>query len=161
MYNSLFGAITLFLSLFTLTLATADHAANSKLTVRQEPAQQPLIECAAYERIANLSTIGSNSTYRSAFYSRSTTGSMYDNRMFSEAIAALPALTANQQLNEQCGNKTTIAFEGAMSNYSNPDNRIVAQFSGIVPEGIKAGPEVVVIVGGIVLLFGGVWSFMP
>lgn len=83
---------------------------------------------------------------------------MYDNRMFSEAILALPALTADAALNERCGNLTEVALAEAEANFT---RAVVAQFEGIVVEGIKAGPEVMVIVGAVVVLFFGVWCFMP
>lgn len=169
--------------IFTLGEATpTHHALGSHLVIRQTQEnvpQAPLANdpsCVTYSLTANLSTVGSNSSYRSAFYARSRSGSMfvllltlppyppsnpnhrYDNRMFSAAIASLPKLTSDVALNSRCGNLTTVALREAERNLT---LGTVLQFGGIVPEGIKAGPEVVVIVGGVVLLFFGVWSFMP
>lgn len=159
--------ILLFLSLYSAQLSLAapnQYAAGPKLTVRQTSDVNPQTTltdtaCLDYSRIANLSTVGANSSYRSPFYARSTTGSMYDNRMFSSAILALPKLTADVALNAKCGNLTEVALVEAERNLT--EFKVVLQFGNIVPEGIKAGTEVVVIVSGIVLLFFGVWSFMP
>lgn len=149
---------TLLLTLtFFLTLTTATSS-GAVLTPRQLQTALTDPTCLSYSRTANLSTIGKNSTYRSAFYARSLSGSMYDNRMFSEAILAIPALTADQALNDRCGNLTEVALAEAEANFT---RAVVAQFDGIVVEGIKAGPEVVVIVSAVVVLFFGVWSFMP
>lgn len=149
---------TLLLALTLLVTLSSAYAEGPTLTPRQAQAALTDPSCQSYSRTANLSTIGKNSTYRSAFYSRSLSGSMYDNRMFSEAILAIPALTADQALNNLCGNLTEVALTEAEANFT---RATVAQFDGIVVEGIKAGPEVMVIVGAVVVLFFGVWSFMP
>ncbi|KAF2743383.1 hypothetical protein M011DRAFT_372651, partial [Sporormia fimetaria CBS 119925] len=127
------------------------------LTPRQNTpttAQTPLLSCLDYSRIANLSTVGSNSSYRSPFYHLSKTGSMYDNQMFSAAIAALPPLMMDVQLNARCGNLSQVAIVEAARNLT---NGTVLQFDGVPVMGIKAGVEVVVIVSAIVVLFFGVW----
>ena len=140
MYTRILAALTLLLT-FTSTLAQTNAP-----------------QCLEYSRIANLSTIGANSSYRSIFLASSSVGSMYDAKMFSAAIAALPALTANQQLNSQCGNLTTVAVTEAATNLT---KGVVAQFTGVKPGTIRAGPELLAIVGVVLVVFLGTWSFMP
>lgn len=146
--------LLLFSAFLGLTLAAPKASPAAVLQVRQS-APDP---CITYSITANLSTIGSNTTYRSIFYSRSMTGTMYDNAMFKNAMLALPAMTKDVALNRQCGNLTDVAFNEAMRNFT---QKIVGPFTEVAPEGIKAGPEVIVIVGGIMLMFSAVWSFMP
>lgn len=154
MRNSFFTNVILILSVFYTVSIAGPEPQGAVLTVRQN-APDP---CVNYDRIANLSTIGKNSSYRSAFLSKSSVGTMYDGKMFTEAILALPALTADVALNQQCGNRTQVALDEAAKNFT---QGIVGPFSGIVAEGIKAGPEVIIIVGVIMLLFSMVWSFQP
>jgi len=78
--------------------------------------------------------------------------------MLNAAIAKLPALTTNATLNKACGNLTTVALTEAEKNFT---KGVVAQFTGIKPEGIKAGPEVAIIVAFVVFSICGVAMFAP
>ncbi|KAF2189124.1 hypothetical protein K469DRAFT_563005 [Zopfia rhizophila CBS 207.26] len=158
MHNSLLTNIIL-LSLFHTAVIAAPDKYAAVLTVRQTSAPTDP-QCLDYARTANLSTIGANSTYRSAFLQASPVGTIFNAQMLNAAILKLPALTGDEALNQACGNLTTIALAEAERNFT---VGIVAQFSGLVgnPQEIKAGPELLPIVGLIILIFGGVWSFMP
>ncbi|OCK81931.1 hypothetical protein K432DRAFT_350075 [Lepidopterella palustris CBS 459.81] len=159
MHHSLLTNIILLLSLFHTAVIAAPKTYAAVLAVRQTSAPTDT-QCLDYARTANLSTIGANSTYRSAFLQASRVGTIINGRMLDAAILKLPALTGNEALNQACGNLTTVAFTEAERNFT---MGIVAQFSGLVgnPQTIKAGPELVPIMGLIVFIFGGVWSFMP
>ncbi|KAF2871450.1 hypothetical protein BDV95DRAFT_594560 [Massariosphaeria phaeospora] len=158
MRNSFFTNMLFLLSVISAVALAAPEMHAAVLTVRQAPAD-PVAQCAVYERTANLSTIGGNSTYRGTFFSLSRVGTMYDARMFDQAILALPAMTADPALNQACPNWTEIAIREAASNFT---RGTVLQFSGIPPSaGIKAGPEVIFIVGFIMVLLGLVWSTAP
>jgi hypothetical protein len=150
-YTSLLANIILLLSAF-LGVAFAQQEVAGVSTGNSSPA------CLEYAMTANLSTTGANSSYRAAFLIASPVGTLSNQRMLSAAQAKLPALTSNRSLNEMCGNLTTIAFVEAEKNFT---KGIVAQFENVKPTGIRSGPEVLVIVGGIMLFFSGVWSFMP
>lgn len=158
MYSSFFTKVFLLLSFLCTTGLAASDKPFAVLTVRQS--DPTATQCLDYATTANLSTIGANSTYRSAFLQMSPLGSLANAKVLNAAIAKLPALTRDQTLNDQCGNLTTVAFTEAANNFS---QGIVGPFSGLVgnPQAIKAGPEVVIIVGGIILMFSCVWSFMP
>ncbi|OAG10048.1 uncharacterized protein CC84DRAFT_1081627 [Paraphaeosphaeria sporulosa] len=113
--------------------------------------------CLDYSITANMSTISANSSYRSAFMQKAPVGTIITSRMLNAAQAKLPALTANVALNQQCGNLTELALTEAANNFT---KGIVAQFSTEgLPVGIKAGPEVLVVVGCICALFSVVWVF--
>ncbi|KAF9694615.1 hypothetical protein EKO04_007437 [Ascochyta lentis] len=157
MLSALLTNLFLFLSLLHLSAAVPRHpVAAVQLTVRQvsaTPSQADL--CLDYERTANISTIGANGTYRTVLLQKSSTGTIYNARMMDAAIAKLPKLTADTILNTACGNWTDIALRKAAKNFTLGK---VAQFSTEgLPVGIRAGPEVVGIVGAIVTLFSIVW----
>jgi hypothetical protein len=143
--------ITLLLTLLTLTLANPSPPSL-------HPRQADNNLCTEYTRIANLSTIGSNSSYRSIFLSQSSVGSMYDAKMFTAAMNALPPMMMDKGLNDRCGNATATAIAEAERNLT---KGIVAQFEGVKPGTIKAGWELMVIVGVVIMIFVGTWGFMP
>lgn len=159
MHNSLLTNILLLLSLFHTAVIAAPDKYAAVLAVRQTSAPTDP-QCIDYARTANLSTIGANSTYRSAFLQASPVGTMFEAKILDAATLKLPALTRDEALNQACGNLTTIALTEAERNFT---MGIVAQFSGLVgnPQAIKAGPELVLIMGLILFVFGGVWIFMP
>ena len=77
--------------------------------------------------------------------------------MLNAAQAKLPKLTADVALNQQCGNLTELAFTEAANNFT---KGIVAQFTTEgLPVGIKAGPELILIVIAICTIFSIVWIF--
>jgi hypothetical protein len=157
MHSSLIANIILLLSILGFVAAEADRPA-AKLEVRQTsvtPTQQQL--CMDYEWTANMSTIGKNGSYRTVLLQKSNVGTIYNARMMDAAIKKLPALTADKTLNDECGNKTQIALVEAEKNYT---QGIVAQFDVVgLPVGIKAGPEVIFVVGAIAMIFSMVWVF--
>lgn len=159
-----FAPLLLLLSALQLAVAAVDEPA-AQLEVRQTTdttddtttSSSAGDACLDYALTANMSVVGSNSSYRSVFLAKSNVGTIINSRMFSAAIAKLPALTADTQLNSQCGNLTAVALAEAEKNLT---QGIVAQFTTEgLPAGIKAGPELVVIVAVICAIFSGVWIF--
>jgi hypothetical protein len=143
--------ILLLLSL--LSLATAANLSARQVSATPTPAEL----CLDYEWTANMSTIGANGSYRTVLLQKSNVGTIYNARMMDAAIRKLPALTADPMLNARCGNKTEIALAEAEKNFT---MGIVAQFTTEgLPVGIYAGPEVVVIVGAVSIIFSLVWVF--
>lgn len=157
MYTNLLTKIFLLLAAFNLVSARA-NLPGAKLEVRQvsaTPSQAQL--CLDYEITANMSTVGANGSYRTVVMQKANVGTIYSARMMDAAIKKLPALTADPVLNKECGNWTEIAFREAAVNFT---QGIVAQYTTEgLPVGIKAGPEVVAIVGAISILFSVVWVF--
>ncbi|KAJ4351738.1 uncharacterized protein N0V89_007081 [Didymosphaeria variabile] len=156
----LFASLLVALSVFQVAMGASDKFPAAVLVQRQTnplPTTQVGDPCLDYSVTANMSTISANSSYRAAFMQKAPVGTIITARMLNAAQAKLPALTADVALNQQCGNLTQLAVTEAANNFS---NNIVAQFSTEgLPVGIKAGPEVLVIVGAICALFSIVWVF--
>ena len=160
MLSLLFTPLLLLLSLLHLSTAISvpgpQPSAPEVLSVRQvsaTPSQADL--CLDYERTANMSTIGANSSYRTVLMQKSNVGTISNARMMDAAIKKLPALTADAALNSNCGNKTEIALREAERNFT---MGIVAQFTTEgLPVGIVAGPLVLGICGSIATLFSIAW----
>ncbi|KAF2259781.1 hypothetical protein CC78DRAFT_548020 [Lojkania enalia] len=158
MHRSFLTNIVLLLSVFF----TVGLAAQDKFVVVQRQSAEPVYspsapECIEYATTANLSTIGTNSTYRGLYLRASPVGTIANARMFSAAQARLPAMMMDPALNGRCGNLTDLALKQAEANLT---QGIVAQFNKLPAPGIKAGPEVLAVVGVVVLVFTGTWSFM-
>jgi hypothetical protein len=165
MHSSILTSILIALSVFHLAAAGPNPVPvrpgsllNTKLKVRQVSATpSPADLCLDYERTANMSTVGANGSYRTVVMQKANVGTLTSARMMDAAIAKLPALTADADLNSRCGNWTEIALVEAEKNFT---QGIVAQFTTEgLPVGIYAGPQVLVIVGAIATLFSIVWVF--
>jgi hypothetical protein len=162
MHSSILAKIIFFLSVLHLAVAAASEnkaeVPAAKLEARQvsvTPSQADL--CLDYERTANMSTIGANSTYRTVLMQKSNVGTIYNARMMDAAIAKLPALTADQTLNSVCGNWTEIALKEAEANFT---QGIVAQFTTEgLPVGIYAGPVLIPIFMACCAIMSIVWVF--
>jgi hypothetical protein len=145
------------------------------LEVRQAPAAPPVVAgpgntltpaCFDYSLTANYSTIGANSTYRSTYLQLSPLGSIPVQRMLNAHMKKLPPMTANANLNRDCGNWTTIAFVEGEKNFTDKAINGVGGLTGLDKLGnpqsiVRAGPELIAILGVVLLLFHGVWCFMP
>lgn len=131
-------------------LATPTKPGSIKIVARQAaPAATPGsvlstdLACLQYSRIANLSAIGTNSSYRTAFIESSPLGTLQNMAMLNGAMASLPVLTADAALNQACGNLTTIATEQAAINFT---QGIVAQFTFTGnPSSVVNGPIMIVV----------------
>jgi len=157
MLSTLFTNILLLLSILHLSAAVPGPKPSlAQVQARQVPVTPSQAElCLDYERTANMSTIGANGTYRTVLLQKSSTGTIYNARMMDAAIAKLPKLTADTILNTACGNWTAIALREAERNFT---LGVVAQFTTEgLPVGIKAGPEVLGVVGAIATLLSIVW----
>lgn len=153
----LLASLFVLLSVFHIAIAAPEKYPAIELLVRQDTAAAPANPCADYSMTANMSVISANSSYRTAFMQKAPVGTIITARMLNAAQAKLPALTADTQLNSQCGNLTAVALAEAEKNFT---QGIVAQFTTEgLPVGIKAGPEVILIVGAITSLMSAVWVF--
>ncbi|EON95648.1 putative metal tolerance protein 3 protein [Phaeoacremonium minimum UCRPA7] len=155
MQNSLLAHVLLSLSVFQAVLAVSVPADAPEIVARQTAAvgtgSMPL-QCMEYSRIANLSTIGANSSYRAPFMAASPVGTSINAAMLDAAIAKLPAMTKDQALNDMCGNLTTVALTEAERNLT---LRTVAQFDNVPAITVDNGLAVVfTTVMGIVLICG-------
>jgi hypothetical protein len=96
--------------------------------------------CLQYSTIANLSIVGSNATYRSAYLIASPEGSDPARAPLDAAMLELPKFQFNKTINDECGNLTTLAFDSAATNFT---NGIVLQFKiGAVNSAVQLGGSV-------------------
>ncbi|KAF2702790.1 hypothetical protein K504DRAFT_452140 [Pleomassaria siparia CBS 279.74] len=154
MHSTLLTTLALCLTLFNLSLAKTINT-GAILTTRQTTGADP---CLDYSITATHAIIGTNTTYRAAYYALSNVGTLYDARMLDAAIAKLPSLKTDVALNAQCGNQTEIKTAEAATNFT---MGIVGPFSGVQPLVLNAGPIVVVVVALICGIFGATWMLMP
>jgi basic membrane lipoprotein Med (substrate-binding protein (PBP1-ABC) superfamily) len=109
------GSIVLLLScLSSSILASPIEAATHPLAVRQAATTS----CAEYSMIANYSTIGTNSSYRSAFMQASPQGGDPTTAILDGATKKLPTVKFDKALNDNCGNLTTLAVKEAEVNFT-------------------------------------------
>lgn len=124
----------LLLALFALqvtasVLAKPQLANRNFIAARQEEDLQ--VSCEEYGRLVNLSTIGTNSTFRSAFIQASPDGTRHSGNILDEATAKYTelALINDTKLNDNktgCGNLTELAIAEAPANFT---KGIVGPFS--------------------------------
>jgi len=141
--------ILVFLAMFT-TIASAS-AIYSPINLnffipRQE---QTNTTCAEYSTIANLSTVGSNSTYRAAYLAASPQGGYPARAPLDTAEKELPNLQFDTALNTACGNLTEIAIKGAATNFT---NGVVLQFKVNSAVQFGAGASGVAMIAGMVVV---------
>ncbi|KIW18551.1 hypothetical protein PV08_02839 [Exophiala spinifera] len=151
-----FGLLLLVLSLLSLTTAAATLSPPLHLLdARQSSSSANSPDCESYSRIANFSVVGANATYRAAYLAASPEGSDPARAPLDQAELQLPNLQFNATLNRECGNLTTIAFEGAESNFT---NGIVLQFkvnaAGTLRAGAIGGMGMVVVAAMLTLTVG-------
>lgn len=126
------------------TSTASTITAGSRLTEAQA--------CAQYSRIANLSVIGANSSYRAAFLDSSPDGTLNNAAMMNKAIADHLTLIFDTELNAVCGNSSEIAIKEAAVNFT---QNIVAQFTFVGnPSSIEVGPIIAIITGVCLMVFG-------
>ncbi|KAK8016400.1 hypothetical protein PG993_014589 [Apiospora rasikravindrae] len=170
-----FTPVTLFyllLSLLSLQVAAESVDIVDGLAARQAPGGgggapaggqagglvPTVVSCAEYSRIANLTIIGKNSTYRAAFLRSGPFGTDQMSGMVDQAAVLLPPLTLDKTLNAQCGNSTAIALAGAEANFT---QGIVADFTIAEAPGIGVeGFTTMIIVTVITIFMGLVWMTM-
>jgi hypothetical protein len=111
--------------------------------------------CENYSKVANLSTIGLNSTYRAAFLRSAPMGTDAASSILDTQSPKLMGMMFDKNLNDQCGNLSAIALTEAANNFT---KGIVADLSIQPAPGIGViGPETPLVVITIVLLFGGMF----
>ncbi|KAH8808622.1 hypothetical protein F5884DRAFT_858149 [Xylogone sp. PMI_703] len=107
---SLLTSLVILLSLFYTPVASG--------LVLHRRAGADTTSCTTYSRIANLTTISTNTTYRAAFLRSAPMGTFMAASTLDKDASQLPVLQMDAQLNEQCGNLTTIAIDSAATNFT-------------------------------------------
>lgn len=127
------------------------------LSPRQSPSANALLNpiCENYSKVANLSTIALNSTYRAAFLRSAPMGTDAASSILDTQSPKLMALMFDQNVNQLCGNLSAIALTEAANNFT---NGIVADLVIQDAPGVGViGPETPLVVIAIVMMFGGVF----
>lgn len=115
-------------------------------------------QCLEYSRIANFSSIGSNTTLRSAFIQASPVGTKSNLNMLAAAVAALPPLTLNAALNQACGNLTTVAAVEVDRNFS--QGNIAGFRTSLTPDAVENGWPVIFSTVFCLVVMCVPWMFM-
>lgn len=148
------------LLLFVLSTAMLASAAaisenrSGRIEIRQSAGTllNQVQACTQYSRVANLSVIGANSTYRAAFLESSPDGTLGNAALLNKAILDNVNLALDPALNQACGNSTAIAITEAANNFT---KNVVAQFTFVGnPSAIIVGPIIAVVSGLALLVFG-------
>jgi hypothetical protein len=150
--------VVLLLSVLHISIAVAVDAGLDDvqaLAPRQSPTANALFSpiCLNYGMVANLSTIGLNSTYRAAFLRSAPMGTDAASSILDTQSPKLPALMKDVNLNQQCGNLSQVAIVEAANNFS---RGIVSEFAIQEAPGVGVdGAEVPITVGLVLLVMGG------
>ncbi|EPE27893.1 hypothetical protein GLAREA_04684 [Glarea lozoyensis ATCC 20868] len=91
---------------------------SSSVSASPIEARQAVTSCTEYSMIANYSTIGTNSSYRSAFMQASPQGADPTTAILDGATKKLPTVKFDKSLNDNCGNLTTLAVQQAEVNFT-------------------------------------------
>jgi hypothetical protein len=147
-HSSPITSLLLLSILATVIDARTIYSPTNLLHARQQQTDQTI--CAEYSRIANLSIVAANATYRAAYLQASTEGTDPTTAPLDAALAQLPNFQFNTTVNKECGNLTELAIEGAATNFT---NGVVLQenINSAVPTGASAmGMAVImaIVVGG-------------
>lgn len=125
--------------------ANANAANDPNLGMTVMPAT-----CLEYSRVANYSTIGTNSTYRASFQQASPHGTDQASGILDSATAKLPDFKFNAAINARCGNLSQVAVAGAEANFT---QGIVAEFRiSAASPGLRGGLGMMV--AGLVVAVG-------
>ena len=97
-------------------IATEDLGAENTPRFAARQTTTPTVSCLEYATVANLSTIGTNSTFRAAFLQASPSGTDKSAGILDGATTQLKTMIDDEALNSQCGNATAIAIQQAPIN---------------------------------------------
>ncbi|KAI1447786.1 hypothetical protein F5Y02DRAFT_378522 [Annulohypoxylon stygium] len=116
MFRTSFKFLVLLLSICNIAVAQAEalDALVPRQSASANAANSPI--CQNYARVANLSTVGLNSTYRAAFLRSSNLGTFDARAILDVESPKLMGLMMDVQLNQQCGNLSQVAIDGAAAN---------------------------------------------
>lgn len=155
MFRTPFTLLVLALSIFHVSIASVADVDNAPaLEPRQSAGSDPTAPaCQEYAIVANLSTVGLTPDYRAAWLRSSPLGTDAASSILDTQSPKLDAMKFDTALNAQCGNLTTIATEGAATNFT--ENTVlglpIKEIFGADPAGF-ATPFVSVL---IILVMGG------
>lgn len=133
MFRTPFTILVLALSIFHVSIAST--VADGDIAAALPPALEPRQSaggagavanaaaasspaCQEYAIVANLSTVGLTPDYRAAWLRSSPLGTDAASSILDTQSPKLDAMKLDAALNAQCGNLTTVATEGAATNFT-------------------------------------------
>lgn len=155
MFRTPFSFLVLLLSIFNIAVAQADGAQD--LAPRQSPSANAALTpiCQNYAKVANLSTVALNSTYRAAFLRSAPMGTFTSINILDTEKPKIMAMMMDAQLNQACGNLTQIAIDGAAANLT---AGTVLGLPILEAPGVDVGNAAMPIVTiAIFMMMGGTW----
>ena len=114
----------LFFLFILASVTTALYSPVNLLTPRQQQVDQSI--CDEYSTVANLSIVAANNTYRAAYLQASAEGTDQARAPLDDALARNLIFNSSTQVNDECGNLTQVALEGAETNFT---QGVVLQFN--------------------------------
>ncbi|KAI1143129.1 hypothetical protein F5Y05DRAFT_143478 [Hypoxylon sp. FL0543] len=142
---------------FLVLLLSICSIAVAELEPRQSPSANAVNSpiCQNYARVANLSTVALNATYRAAFLRSSSMGTFAARSILDVESPKLMGMMMDAQLNQQCGNLSQVALDGAAANLTQGTvlGLTILDAPGVVPD----SPAMPIVQIAIFLLMGGTW----
>ncbi|KAI1407028.1 hypothetical protein F5Y13DRAFT_142117 [Hypoxylon sp. FL1857] len=142
---------------FLVFLLSICSVAVAQLEPRQSPSANAINSpvCQNYARVANLSTVALNATYRAAFLRSSSMGTFAARSILDVESPKLMGMMMDQKLNQQCGNLSQVALDGAAANLTqgNVLGLTILDAPGVTPD----SPAMPIVQVAIFLLMGGTW----
>ncbi|KAI0381756.1 hypothetical protein F5Y04DRAFT_254283 [Hypomontagnella monticulosa] len=155
MFRSPFNFLVFLLSICSIAVAQDDTVAA--LAPRQSPSADAINSpvCQNYAIVANFSTVALNSTYRAAFLRSSSMGTFAAINVIDSQKPMYMDMMFDQALNQQCGNLSQIALDGAEKNLT---EGVVLGLQILEAPGVTPGSAAMPIVQiAIFILMGGTW----
>ncbi|KAI2603730.1 hypothetical protein GGR54DRAFT_455747 [Hypoxylon sp. NC1633] len=155
MFRTPFSFFVLLLSLCSIAVAQADG--TNGLAPRQSPSANAATQqvCQQYATVANLSTVALNSTYRAAFLRSTQMGTFAAISILDTEKPKLMGMMMDAKLNQECGNLSQIAIDGAALNLT---QGTVLGLPILAAPGIDpASPVAPILFAAIFFIFGGTW----
>ncbi|KAI1774438.1 hypothetical protein F4818DRAFT_419933 [Hypoxylon cercidicola] len=155
MLRTPFSLLVLLLSICNIAVAQADVV--QALAPRQSPSAAALASpiCQNYAMVANISTVALNSTLRAAFIRSAPMGTSASIKILDTEKPKIMSMMMDPQLNQQCGNLTQIAIDGAGANLT---MGMVLGLPILEAPGVDPGDVAMPIVSIVIfLVMGGTW----
>ncbi|KAI1104082.1 hypothetical protein F4804DRAFT_308192 [Jackrogersella minutella] len=156
MFRTPFKLLVLLLSICNIAVANAADSLAPRQSPSAAAAASPI--CQNYAMVANLSTVALNTTYRAAFLRSSSLGTFDARAILDVQSPKFMGMMMDVQLNQQCGNLSQVAIDGAAANLTAGTvlGLTIQEAPGVPPDSV-AMPLVQI---AIFLLMGGTWLCM-
>ncbi|KAI0834099.1 hypothetical protein F5Y06DRAFT_178479 [Hypoxylon sp. FL0890] len=149
MFRAPFQFFVLLLSICSIAVAQLEPRQSASADALNSPI------CQNYARVANLSTVALNSTYRAAFLRSSSLGTFAARTILDVESPKLMGMMMDTKLNQQCGNLSQVALDGAAANLT--QGTVLGLPIQDAPGITVDSPAMPVVQIAIFLIMGGTW----